>query len=110
MDNDPKTAEQANQRDGYTVIGSEATDDQVQHEAGEKVLKAGDELAARPETDLGNALYDYERGACGIVDVFVCAFGDASTHGDRRPTVTDVIKLTALLAEKLSGLAALLPK
>lgn len=113
---DEKTAEKAAERAGQIVIGPEATDDQVQH-AADMADGKDDGIAARPETDLGNALYDYEAKRIGLLDLYVVAFTDAFSHGDRRPNAKDALRFVEVTgltiadaAKKILALAALIPK
>lgn len=85
---------------------AQVSDDAAQRAAGDAVLGIGAEIAARPETDLGNALYEFGRGEARLIDVLVCAFDDATTHGTRRPSLDDELAFLHLLGVTIAEAAA----
>jgi len=103
-ENDPKTV---NERMGHTVIGPEATDDQVQ-EIVDKVDGKDDGLTALPSTDIGNVLAALKAGRVDKLDLFYAFVRDALVRGEGHGTSAEVLEAAEILGTKLLSLARLL--
>jgi hypothetical protein len=112
-ENEKNIAENANERAGLTVIGPEATDDQVQH-AADMADGKDDGIAALPSTDLGNALAALKNGSIGKLDLFYCVVRDMFVKGDLHGTASEDLEAAEVLGTALIAAAklviALLPK
>ena len=103
----------AAERAGLTVIGPEATDDQVQH-AADMADGKDDGLAALPSTDIGNALAALKAGKINQLDLFYAVCRDMFVRGDLHGTAAEDLEAAEVLGVALIAaaklVAALIPK
>jgi hypothetical protein len=112
-DTDKTIMQEANERAGLTVIGTEATDDQVQ-QATDMADGKLDGLAALPSTDIGNALAALKAGRANRLDLFYVVCRDMFVKGDLHGTTSENLEAIEVLGTALIAAAklvvALIPK